>query len=223
MRQQVTAAPAEPEKKKKTIKLAMTATVTTKNGPGRLFIANAQTGEDITNVGADGDRLEIPAGAYRLRYGAFDTTTVEIKAGETATIDANSWTARATTRNGAGRLFIGDPETGDDITNIAADGDSFQLPAGTYRLRYGPFEARTIDVKAGEAVTIDAKERTATLTTRHGAGRLFIADAQTGADITNISADGDTIQVTPGTYKLRFGQFDAGTIEVAAGDDIVIE
>jgi Ca-activated chloride channel family protein len=223
VRQAVTAAPAEPEKKKKTIKLAVTATVTTKNGVGRLFIADAQTGEDITNVGADGDRLEIPAGAYRLRYGAFDTTTVEIKAGETVTLDANSWTARVTTRNGVGRLFIGDPETDQDITNFAADGDTFQLPVGTYRLRYGSFEAGTIEVKAGDAVTLDATERTATLTTHHGAGRLFIADAQTGEDITNISADGDTILVAPGTYKLRFGQFDAGTIEVSAGDELVIE
>src|SRR5262245_35246562 len=100
VRQQVTAAEPVPEKKKKSIKIAMTATVTTKNGVGRLFIADAQTGKDITNVAADGDRLEIPAGSYRLRYGFFDTATVEIKAGETVTLDANSWTARVTTRNG---------------------------------------------------------------------------------------------------------------------------
>jgi hypothetical protein len=224
VRQAVTAPPpAAPETTKKTITLVTTATVTTRNGVGTVFIIDPTSGDLLTNTIADGGSLQLPAGRYTLRYGMLETATIEIRAGEDVTLDANTWTAQVTTKNGVGALFFLDPESGSVLVNVNADGDSLQLPTGTYRLQYGSLEAGTIEVKAGQPQTIDAKALTATVTTRHGAGTLFFIDPQTDHLLTSVNADGDTLQVPPGTYKIRFASVDAGTIDIKAGDDIVLQ
>jgi Mg-chelatase subunit ChlD len=223
VRQAVTTAPAETATKKKTIKIALTATVTSKNGVGTLFIIDPQSGSTLTSMNGDGGSLELPAGTYGLRYDQIDAGTVEIKAGDAVTLDANERTARVTTRNGVGTLFIRDAKSGATLTSVNADGGRLQLPAGTYGLRYDQVDAGTIEIKAGVAVTLDANERTAQVTTRNGVGTLFILDLQSAQTLASVNADGGRLQLPAGTYGLRYDQVDAGTIEIKAGGAVTLD
>jgi len=229
VRKEVTEAPkAEEPPAQKTVKLLPeTGTVTTVNGDSNVYLLDARSNEQLSSMLGDGARREVRTGTYKVRYGqTFVVAEIEVKAGETVTLDADAWLATVATKNGLSNVYLLDPESGDQVAGMLGNDASEQVPAGTYRVRYGlSFEVDTIELKPAQTVTLDARKwfGTVTATTVKG-GSLRLVDPGTNENVATIPSRGGSVQVPAGSYKLRLGgKTDIGTIDVVAGEELVIE
>jgi hypothetical protein len=214
-------APAE----KKTVKLLPgMGRVVTVNGLGNVHLLDPQSKETKETIFADGASQEVPAGTYAVRYGPkFEVAEIEVKAEADVTLDAHRWLATVSTRNGLGNVYLVDPQSGEEVTAIVANGASRQVPPGTYLVRYGAkFVIGSVELQAGQSQTLDAHRWLGKVTAPKIGGELLYL---VGPDdrIAAIAGEGEMVQVPAGTYKVRLGKTEAGTIDVAAGQELVIE
>jgi hypothetical protein len=220
-------APAKTETATKTVKLLPEmATVTTVNGLGNVYLLDPKSGEEIEGILADGQDKSVPSGTYKVRYGSkFEVGEIDVKGGETVTLDANKWLATVKTANGLGNVYFVDPESGEEVTGIVGDDSSGQVPAGTYRIRYGSkFEVDTVELQPGQSISIDAAKWLATVKTLNGRGNVYLVDPESGEEITGIVGDDSSGQVPAGTYRVRYGSdFEVDTVELQPGQTATLD
>jgi hypothetical protein len=231
VRQEVTEAPKEEppaqQPTKKTVKLLPdTGTVKTVNGDSNVYLIDAQSNEQLGGMLGNGASEEVRTGTYKVRYGPkFVVAEIEVKAGETVTLDASTWLATVTTSNGLSNVYLVDPESGKDVEGILADASAAQVPAGTYRVRYGPdFEVDTIELRPGQTVHLDANKWLATVKTVNGMSNVYLVDPESGKNVAGILADGSAAQVPAGTYRVRYGpNFEVDTVELKPAQTITLD
>jgi Mg-chelatase subunit ChlD len=200
------------------------ATVKTMNGLGNVYLVDPQSGKEIEGILAKDSAGQVPAGTYRIRYGDFEVETVELQPGQTVTLDAAKWLATVKTLNGRGNVYLDDAESGKEVEGILANDSSGQIPAGTYRVRYGDFEVDTIELTPGQTATLDAHKWLGTVKAPKLTGNnLYLVDPSTNKDVATLVPALDMVQVPAGTYKLKLGDAEMGSIDVVAGQELVIE
>lgn len=225
VRREVTEAPKveEPpaEKTKKTVKLLpATGTVTTVNGLGNVYLVHPESNAEQGSLLGDGDEKQVPAGTYKVRYGPkFEVAQIEVKPGETITLDAHQWFAMVTTANGLDNVYLVDPQSSEEVASVLGHDHEGQVPAGTYRVRYGPkFEVETVELRPGQTVHLDANKWFATVKSDNGLDNLYFIDAESGREVSSILGDNHEGQLPAGTYRVRYGpHFEVDTIELRPG------
>ena len=231
VRQEVTEAPkeeppAQPPAKKTVKLLPDTGTVKTVNGESNVYLVDAQSNEELGGMLGDGASEEVRTGAYKVRYGSkFVVAEIEVKAGETVTLDANTWLGTVTTANGLSNVYLVDPESGDEIVGILGHDSSGQVPAGTYRVRYGSkFEVDTVELRPGQTVHLDASKWLATVRTANGKSNVYLVDLESGDEIVGILGHDSAGQVPAGTYRVRYGpKFEVDTVELKPAQSITFD
>jgi hypothetical protein len=110
------------------------------------------------------------------------------------------------------------------VLGILGDDHEGQLPVGTYRVRYGPkFEVDTIELQPGQPVTVDANKWLGKVTaTKLSGGILYLVDSASGDTVDSIRSDGGSVQVPAGRYTVRLFDTEMGTVDVVAGEELVI-
>jgi len=199
-------------------------TVRAENGLGLVYLLDPSRREMAYFQAGDGVQ-QVPAGSYIVNYDSkYDVATIDVRPGETVTLDARRWLAELSTLNGRGLVYFSDPQSGQQVAYVAGHGGDLQIPAGTYDVVYdGKFTVATVELKPGDAVTLDANTWLGTVTAPDlGGNLLYLSDAGTGFDVAYVGSR-DSVQLPAGSYKLRLDNVEVGTIDVVAGQEIVIE
>jgi von Willebrand factor type A domain len=169
------------------------ATVPPKPQPGKLrttsatwlashAVHNAETGEKVGSLDSANTQITLPAGIYEVKFGAGSWKGIEVRPGETTTIEPGVLRLAPTT--GAS---VVDSETGEKHGSFDRMSSSVTLMPGLYDLRFAKTEWRFIKVDGGKTVTLkpvqitlarDLKWQKARVTTQDGQ-EIFRFDAVT--------------------------------------------
>jgi hypothetical protein len=136
------------------------ATLPPKPQPGKLrttsatwlashAVHNAETGEKVGAFDSANTQITLPAGIYEVKFGAGSWKGIEVRPGETTTIEPG--VLRLTPTTGA---TVVDTETGEKHGSFDRMSSSVTLMPGLYDLRFGKNDWRFIKVDGGKTVTL---------------------------------------------------------------------
>jgi von Willebrand factor type A domain len=136
------------------------ATVPPKPQPGKLrttsatwlashAVLNAETGEKVGTLDSAGREIALPAGIYEVKFGAGSWKAIEVRSGETTTIEPGE--IKLTPTTGA---TVVDSETGEKHGSFDRMSSAVTLMPGLYDLKFAKTEWRFIRVDGGKTVTL---------------------------------------------------------------------
>jgi hypothetical protein len=96
-------------------------------------VFNAETGEKVDDLSRVRTEITLPAGIYEVQFGPGRWKGVEVRSGETTTIDPG--VLRLEHR--IGQVIVVDSETGERFGDMDAANSEVVLMPGLYDLRYG--------------------------------------------------------------------------------------
>jgi hypothetical protein len=132
---------------------------------------------------------------------------------------------RISVPNATEYVAIVNPETGEKIGEWYPHTQTpAEVPAGTYTLKWKFFEIDGIEVDAGKETAVDAKTLVGWISLPNATEYVAIVNPETGEKIGEWYPHTQTpAEVPAGTYTLKWPRFEAGTIEVKAGEEVVVE
>jgi von Willebrand factor type A domain-containing protein len=178
-------------------------------------VFNAETGAKVGSLDSASLEIALPAGIYEVKFGAGSWKGIEVRPGETTTIEPG--VLRLTPTAGA---TVVDSETAEKHGSFDRMSSSVTLMPGLYDLRFAKTEWRFIKVDGGKTVTLkpvqitlarDLKWDKARVVTRDG-NEVFRFDRMTsqtvlppgdyvvevdGRKITFPATEGDVLDVKP--------------------------
>ena len=204
---------------------------------GRISLPDATVSVDIINPETEAmagkwwphikKPVEVPEGAYTLKWRYFQLDGIEVKAGEDLVTDAKT----------LGIATISLPDATESVNIINPQTEAMvgrwwrhikkpvEVPAGTYTLKWQYFQLDGIEVKAGENLVADTK----TL----GIGTISLPDATESVNVINPQTEAmvgrwwrhikKPVEVPAGTYTLKWQYFQLDGIEVKAGENLVAD
>ena len=98
-----------------------------------------------------------------------------------------------------------------------------QLAVGTYNLKFKNFEFEGVEVIAGETTVIDASKLSGWITTKNTKDFVTVHDPKSDKKKGNIPRADLPVQLSVGTYKLEFENFEIDEVEVFAGETTIID
>lgn len=218
-----------------TLRLALSAckkiavTLPPKPQPGKLrttsatwlsshAVFDAETGKQVGKFDSSHLELTLPAGIYEVRFGPASWKGIEVRAGETTTIDPGMLNVQIGHPGVHVSAAVVDSETGEKHGSFTAVSTSVTLMPGVYDLHFAKSKWRFIKVDGGKTITLrpvavvlapDLKWKSARVTTQDGT-EVFRFDA-----VTSRAA------LPPGNYvvevdgnKLAFPAAEGGVLEV---------
>ncbi|MEX2127258.1 MAG: VWA domain-containing protein [Xanthobacteraceae bacterium] len=176
----------------------------TKPKPGRLQVKNpdfrghrvtdAETGKAFGSF-HNMTFMDLPAGLYNIAFGPTAWKSVEVKAGETTTLDPGVLEIKNAAPSGHKIL---DWETGVEVGNISSSVSRLTVIPSTFTVVFGKAEWKNIDIKSGEHKVLNPA-----VIVMHGAsGAGHNVRAEDGAVIGNISSFTSRMPVPPGKYTI---------------------
>ena len=137
------------------------ATLPAKPKPGKLkttsatwltshAILNAETGEQVGKFDSSSREITLPAGVYEVKFGAGSWKGIDVRPGETTTIEPGALKLSPT----AGATVV-DSETGEKHGSLDRMSNSVTLMPGVYDVRLGKTEWRYIKVDGGRTTTLN--------------------------------------------------------------------
>lgn len=193
---------------------------TTTINPGRLSVVNPyfntvldpETGVVIEKATDDHNDFPLLAGRYNVMFGKAVWRDVEIKEGETTTLNP-------------GRLAMDQPyfnkvldaETGEAVEKLTNGHDDIPLPPGTYDVAFGKAIWHDIVVREGETTKINP----GTLAIK---GPYFnkLLDQESGEILDKLTDSRDQILVPPGTYNVSFGKALWRDVKITEGEKVTL-
>ncbi len=175
-----------------TIKSALNAckktviTLPPKPEPGKLRttsatythqIMNAETGQKVGEFHRMRTEVELPAGIYEVKFGPASWKGIEVRPGETTTIEPGVLKVEVSHPGVFVSAAVVDSETGDKHGAFHPMASTVTLMPGVYDLRFGKTEWRFVKVDGGKTTTLRAvavilaeglKWKTARVTTKDG-------------------------------------------------------
>jgi von Willebrand factor type A domain len=135
-------------------------------------VHNAETGQQVGTLDSAKLELALPAGIYEVKFGPGSWKGIEVRSGETTTIEPG---VLKLTPNASAAVV--DSETGEKHGSFDAMSSSVTLMPGVYDLRFGKTDWRFIKVDGGKTTTLkpvkvvlarDLKWQKARVTTQDG-------------------------------------------------------
>jgi len=137
-------------------------------------VLNAETGQQVGAFDSSNRELTLPAGIYEVKFGPASWKGIEVRPGETTTIEPGVLKVQVRVHVSAA---VVDSETGEKHGSFDNVSTSVTLMPGVYDLRFGKTEWRFIKVDGGKTTTLrpvavilapGLKWKTARVTTQDG-------------------------------------------------------
>jgi von Willebrand factor type A domain len=182
-----------------------TQIIITKPKPGKLVIrnaemsghkvSNAESGAVMTSLNSSGPSAELPAGLYNVTFGKSVWKSVEVRPGETTTLDPAVIEIRNPSISGHKVL---DNETREEIGSIMSSNPVLAVLPSTFAVTFGKALWKDIEVKEGERKVLNPG-----VVKVEGAGIPGhpIKDEE-GNIVAQVSATQNTAPLPPGKYTL---------------------
>jgi hypothetical protein len=178
----------------------------TKPKPGKLQIKNAdpgrghkvtevETGKEFPNMSSFRSIIELPAGFYNVTFGPTVWKSVEVKAGETTTLDPGVLEVKNAA--GSGHKVL-DWETGVEVGNISSFSSRLTVLPSTFTVTFGKAEWKNIDVKMGEHKVLNP----AVIVVNGASGAGHKVYAEDGTQVAVVSSFTHIVPVPPGKYTI---------------------
>jgi von Willebrand factor type A domain len=117
-------------------------------------VLNAETGEKVGAFNSQLRELTLPAGIYEVRFGPASWRGIEVRPGETTTIEPGVLNIETGNRKVQINANVVDSETGERHGSFTPMANSVTLMPGVYDLRIAKTEWRFIKVDGGKTVTL---------------------------------------------------------------------
>lgn len=192
------AKPQPPKQTKTTITIA-------KPKPGKLQIKNpdfrghnvteAETGKKFGNF-HNMTFMELPAGIYNVAFGPTVWRSVEIRPGETTTLDPG--VLEVHNASPAGHKVL-DWETGVEVGQVSGSVRRLSIQPSTFTVMFGNARWDNIDIKAGEHRVLNP----AVIVVNGASGAGHRVRADDGTVVGNISSFTSRMPVPPGKYTIE--------------------
>lgn len=174
------------------------ATLPPRPGPGKLRttsatwltshdVLNAETGQKVGAFNSSHREMILPAGIYEVKFGPASWKGIEVRPGETTTIDPGVLKVQVSNPSVHVHAAVVDSETAERHGDFTPVSTSVTLMPGVYDLRFAKSEWRFIRVDGGKTITLrpvavilapGLKWKVARITTQDGT-EVFRFDAVT--------------------------------------------
>jgi von Willebrand factor type A domain-containing protein len=114
-------------------------------------VLNAETGQEVGAFNSSNTELTLPAGLYEVKFGPASWKGIEVRPGETTTIDPGVLKVEASVFVHAA---VVDSETGEEHGSFDNVSTSVTLMPGVYDLRFAESEWRFIKIDGGKTTTL---------------------------------------------------------------------
>jgi von Willebrand factor type A domain len=155
-------------------------------------VLNAETGQEVGRFNSAKRELPLPAGIYEVKFGAASWKGIEVRPGETTTIEPGVLqlvpNARAT---------VVDSETGAKHGSFDNVSTSVTLMPGVYDLRFGKTEWRFIKVDGGRTTTLKPARVVFARGLKWKKARITTQD---GKEVFRFDAVTHQVALPPGNY-----------------------
>jgi hypothetical protein len=148
-------------------------------------VLNAETGQQVGTLDSAKRELSLPPGIYEVRFGPASWKGIEVRSGETTTIEPGVLSIQVPAPKMEVRAAVVDSETGERHGSFDAVSRSVTLMPGVYDLHFWKSHWRFVKVDGGQTVTLrpaavilarDLKWQAARVTTKDGT-EVFRFDA----------------------------------------------
>ena len=117
-------------------------------------VLNAETGQKVGEFNSSHREIALPAGIYEVKFGPASWKGIEVRPGETTTIDPGVLKIEAGNPSVHVNASVVDSETGEEHGGFISMSNSVTLMPGVYDLRIAKTEWRFIKVDGGKTVTL---------------------------------------------------------------------
>lgn len=117
-------------------------------------VLNAETGEKVGQFNSSRREIALPAGIYEVKFGPASWKGIEVRPGETTTIDPGILKVEIANPSVHVNASVVDSETGEKHGGFTPMSTSVTLMPGVYDLRFAKTEWRFIKVDGGKTVTL---------------------------------------------------------------------
>ncbi len=140
-------------------------TLPAKPEPGKLMttsatwlashaVLDAETGQEVGAFNSSNTELTLPAGIYEVKFGPASWKGIEVRPGETTTIDPGVLEVEVANPSVHVSAAVVDSETGEEHGDFNPMKTSVTLMPGVYDLRFDKTEWRFIKVDGGKTTTL---------------------------------------------------------------------
>jgi hypothetical protein len=175
-------------------------------------VLNAETGEKVGTLDSASREITLPAGIYEVKFGAGSWKGIEVRPGETTTIEPG--VLKLTPTVGA---TVVDSETGEKHGSFDKMSSSVTLMPGLYDLRFAKSEWRFIRVDGGKTTTLKPVQITLARELKWDKARVM---TQEGKEVFRFDRVTWQAVLPPGDYVV---EVDGKKISFPAGEGEVLD
>ena len=117
-------------------------------------VLNAETGQQVGKLDSATKELTLPAGIYEVKFGPASWKGIEVRAGETTTIEPGVLKVEVPAPKMEVRAAVVDSETGEKHGSFDAVSRSVTLMPGVYDLQFWKSQWRYVKVDGGKTTTL---------------------------------------------------------------------
>ena len=117
-------------------------------------VLNAETGQKVGEFNSSHREITLPAGIYEVKFGPASWKGIEVRPGETTTIDPGVLKVEVSNPAVHVSAAVVDSETGEKHGSFTAVSTSVTVMPGVYDLRFAKTEWRFIKIDGGKTVTL---------------------------------------------------------------------
>ncbi len=155
-------------------------------------VLNAETGQQVAKLDSATHEISLPAGVYEVKFGPASWKGIEVRAGETTTIEPG---VLQLSPNYAAAVV--DSETGDQHGSFDNVSSSVALMPGLYDLRFASTEWRFIKVDGGKITKLSPVQVILARDLQWKAARVTTQD---GKEVARFDAVTSKVGLPPGDY-----------------------
>jgi hypothetical protein len=194
-------------------------------GPGKLAMKNsnimghavtdAETGRSFGTLSPTRSVIELPPGFYNVKLGNAVWKSIEVKAGETTTIEPAVLEIKHASVSGHKVL---DAETGEEIGRIALTNPRMTVLPSTFSVTFGNAIWKNIEVKTGEHKVLNP----GTITVKGASVSGTPIRDEAGTVVANVSPVSARVALPPGKYVLDTGSQKI-PVDLVEGRNVVLD
>ena len=158
-------------------------------------VLNAETGQQVANLDSATREISLPAGIYEVKFGPASWKGIEVRAGETTTIEPG---VLQLSPNYAAAVV--DSETGDKHGSFDNVSSSVALMPGLYDLHFASSEWRFIKVDGGKTTKLSPAQ---VILARDLQWKQARVTTQDGKEVARFDAVTSKVGLPPGDYVVE--------------------
>jgi len=180
-------------------------------------VLNAETGQKVGEFNSSHREVTLPAGIYEVKFGPASWKGIEVRSGETTTIDPGILKVEVANPSVHINASVVDSETGEKHGGFTPVSTSVTLMPGVYDLRFAKTEWRFVKIDGGKTTTL----RPAAVILAEGLKwKKARVTTQDGKEVADFNAVRWRAALPPGDYIV---EVDGNKIPFAATEGEVLE